>query len=102
MIDDLEGFERLEMLQIKTRKAGEILYDLHEKGPLYEYLLHARDTAMHAIENFAYIDLNNMNDVAVLQAEVRLYIEALQWANTRIEQGEIAAQDAAEEFDNVR
>ena len=94
----MEELERLEDLQVASRKAAEVIADSLDKGPLHKFLQASKGRADLAMEKFAYADLLDQSSLVELQVQVRCYIDALQWADARLEGGELADQDIRDEF----
>ena len=86
-------------MQIASRKAGDIIADSMDKGPLYKFLIASKNRANEAMEKFAYSDPTNVSNLVELQVQVRTYIDLLQWVESQLEGGKIAEDYIAEEYD---
>ena len=96
--EDVGELERLEELQVASRRAAEIITDSIDAGPLHKFLQASKKRAEIAMDKFAYMDLLDQSNLVELQVQVRSYIDLLQWMESRLEGGRMADQYINEEF----
>lgn len=90
--------ERRHNLERAGRIAADIEIDLQDKGPLYSYVLARREIAARALQDLVDVDPNQAATIAVLQTQVKEFINALSWIGARSAESERAEEAIKEEF----
>lgn len=87
-------------LETRGREAAEVMIDLEQHGPLYQYMRLRRKQAEEAMLNLVDVSPGEPARIATLQASVREYLLIANWIEGVQQDGDAAAQEIEEVYGN--
>lgn len=87
-------------LELAGRITAAVVIALEDKDALYKLVIDARDAAVPAMQAIITVDPTDTATIMQLQARMRFFTDLCAWINSKIDDGESAAEAIQENFGN--